>query len=397
MATQSEEMLQKAVITTENIANAGKLNPLQATKFVDYVADLTGLSKNVRMVSFTNESMEINEVSLGNRVAMSHREAADPQRRRGVSHSKIALTPFEIVVPIEISERYLAHNLQGRSMEDYVIELMARQFANDREDLFINGNTLGPASFESDLFTGGSTTGVVKDDYLAGQMGWSELAEGGTIIDAQNANISPALFSKAMQELPEKYQRDAAAMRFLLPTILDHKYNEKISQRQTAGGDTALSGGVSSSFGIPRVKVPLWSFYPSVTEHVVLTGTTAVQLKNLPIHEVIAVAPSTLDLTPTTPYVEDTDYTMDLALGTIARIGGAGISDGATVKITYKAQPQMLFTNLNNLIVGVGLDIEILRDQDIYKNVKQYAMHCRVGVQIQNVEAIVKVKNIGIS
>ena len=396
MATQSEDIVAKAIVTTDAIAANGKLSPLQANKFVDYVSDLTSLSKNVRVARFRNESMEINEVSLGKRMAMSHREAADPQRRRGVSHSKITLTPFEMVVPIEISERYLAHNLQGRSMEDYIVELMARAFANDREDLFLNGNTLGPAALEADLFEGGSSTGYVKDDYLAGQQGWGELAEAGTIIDAEGSNISPALFSKAMQELPEKYQRDMGAMRFLLPTILNHKYNEKLSQRQTAGGDAALAGAQGATFGIPRVPVPLWSFYPTVTEHVTLNGTTAVQLKNKPIKEIVAVTPSDLDLTPTAAFVEDTDYTVDLTLGQITRINAAGIGDGATVKVTYRANPQMLFTNLNNLIVGIGMDIELKQGEDIYKNVKQYAMHARIGVQIQNAEALVKIKNIGV-
>lgn len=395
MSTQSQEVVQKAITAGDALAVAGKLNPEQGQRFVDYVAQLTRLSGNVRLVSFRNESMEINEVSLGRRVAMSHREASDPQRRRGVSHSKITLTPFEMVVPFEISERYLAHNLQGRSMEDYILELMARQFANDREDLFINGNTLGHAALASDLYDGGSDSHFLKDDYLAGQQGWSELSEGGVIVDAGGANISPAIFSKAMQELPEKYQRDMDSMRFLLPTILNHKYNEKISQRQTSGGDAALAGANAPTFGIPRIPVPLWNFYPIVTEHVTLSGTTAVQLKNAPIRDIVAVVPSTLDLMPTSAYIDTTDYVVDLALGTIARTGGGAIADGATVKVTYHAYPQMLFTNLNNLIIGVGLDIVIKRGEDIFKNVAQYAMHARVGVQIQNVGAVVKVKNIG--
>lgn len=395
MSTQSQEIVEKAITAGDALATAGKLSPEQGQRFVDYVAQLTALSGNVRLVSFRNESMEINEVSLGRRVAMSHREAADPQRRRGVSHSKITLTPFEMVVPIEISERYLAHNIQGRSMEDYILELMARQFANDREDLFINGNTLGHAALQSDMFEGGSDSHFVKDDYLAGQQGWSELAEAGVIVDAGGANISPAIFSKAMQELPEKYQRDMGSMRFLLPTILNHKYNEKISQRQTSGGDAALSGANAPTFGIPRIPVPLWNFYPVVTEHVTLSGTTDVQLKNAPIRDIVAVTSSTLDLMPSSAYIDTTDYVVDLAQGLIHRVALGAITDGAVVKVTYHAYPQMLFTNLNNLIIGVGLDITILRGQDIYKNVAQYAMHARVGVQIQNAGAVVKIKNIG--
>jgi hypothetical protein len=402
MATQSENLIQtlgleKAEISTESFGaeEAGKLPPKLAERFEQYVRQLTTLNGNVRIETFRNEEWESHEISLGKRMAMSHREATDPQRRRGVSHKKLVLKPSEIVVPLEITERYMKHNLTGASAEDMILQMIARAFANDREDLFLNGNLLGHASLQSDLFEGGSTTGFVKDDYLGLQQGWSELAEGGVILDAEGSNISPALFNRAMQVLPEKYQRDLPSMRFLLPTILDHKYNEKIAQRQTAGGDAALAGADGQAFGIPRVKVPLWNFYPIVTEHVTLNGTTAVQLKNKPIKEIVAVTPSDLDLVPVAAFEEGTDYTVDLTEGLIARDGGGSIGDGATVKVTYRAMPQMLFTNMNNLIIGIGLDVTILRSKDIYRNVDQYAMHARVGVQIQNVDAIVKVKNIG--
>ena len=397
MATQSEKEVAKAIQTTESIASAGKMNPVQADKFVDYVAQLDTLTNHVRTVRFRNEQMDIDEVTLGNRVAMSHREASDPQKRRSVGHRKISIIPAEITVPIEISERYLAHNLQGESMEDRVIALFAKQFANDVEELNMNGNKLGHAAIAGDLFDGMATDKFIKDDYLALQDGWSKLAEAGNILDAQGANISPSIFTQALQELPEKYQRDVNAMRFLLPTNLNHKYNEKISARLTRAGDDALNGGQASSFGIPRVPVPLWNMRPTVTEHVVLNGTAATQLSNKPIQEIVAVTVSTLDPdVPDSGFTETTDWVGDLPNGTVARNGAGAIGDGATVKVTYRANPQMLFTNFNNLIRGIGMDITVKRGEEIFKNVKQYVMHLRAGVQIQNPEALVKVKNIGL-
>lgn len=396
MPTQSETEVAKAIQTTDSIAAAGKLNPKQADQFLDYVFDLSSLKDSVRQVRFRNERMEIDEVTLGQRVAMAHKEASDPQKRRSVGHEKIEIRPEEITVPIEISERYLAHNLQGASMEQRIVELMARQFANDQEELYLNGNKLGHAVVASEIFPG-MGNGFIKDGYLALQDGWSHLAESGTVVDAENANISPAIFSKAMQELPEKYQRDMASMRFLLPRKLDHKYNEKISQRLTAGGDAVLAGGGASSFGVPRTPVPLWNMNPVVTEHIVLNGTTPTALSNKPIDSIVAVTVSTLsDTIEDAGYALTTDYTVDLALGEVTRNGAGGIGDGETVKVTYKANPQMLFTNMNNLILGISMDITILEGTEIFKNVKQYVMHLRAGVQIQKPEALVKIKNIGV-
>lgn len=394
MSTQSQTEVAKAIQTTDTIVSAGKLNPVQANRFLDYVFDLSMLKDNVRVERFRNESMDIDEMTLGSRVAMSHQEASDPQKRRSVGHQKITLTPAEITVPFEISERYLKHNLQGESVEDRIVQLMARQFANDQEELYMNGDTLGPAVLASDIYPGVGS-GYIVDDFLALQDGWSKLAEQGTIVDAGGANISPTVFSSALQELPEKFQRDLPSMRFYMPRKLEHKYVEKVSQRLDSAGSEALRGGVAYSFGVQRTPVPLWSMTPTIVEHVTLTGTTAVELSNSPFVDVLSVTPTTLGSAPQSAFVAVTDYVVDAPNGTIARDGAGSIGDGATVKVTYRALPQMMFCNLSNLLLGVGLDIQILESKEIFKNVKQYAMHIRVGTQIQKPEAVVKVKNIG--
>jgi hypothetical protein len=96
-----------------------------------------------------------------------------------------------------------------------------------------------------------------------------------------------------------------------------------------------------------------------------------------------------------TPYIDATDYDMDLAAGTIARDAAGAIADGATVKVTYKAPPQIILTHQNNFIVGIGRDIRIEKDRDIYKGVNQYAITAKVDVQFEELTAIVKAKNLG--
>ena len=398
MATQSQQAtaeLKKGLITAQDtLATSGTLNDVQANQFIDYVRDLTKLNKMARVERFRAESMQIDFANLGDRVMMSKREAADPQRRAGISHSQIRLTPSDVVVPIEISDKYLRQNLQGRSMEDKILSLMAIQFANDQELLAINGNTLGPAIVQSEL-PGGSSPLLVKDDVMGLQQGWSQLANGGNVLDAEGANINPAIFNLALQELPEKYQRDIDQLRFLLPTNLDHKYNNKISQRQTAGGDAALAGSSGDSFGVPRMKVPLWGLYPVIVEHVTLTGTTPTQLDNAPIKEIVAVTGSDLGLVPEAGFAETADYVVDYTAGTITRNGAGSIGSGAVVKVTYRAFPQMLLTNSQNLVIGIGMEIKVLKAREIFQDVHQFAMHASIGLQIQNTDAMVKIKNIG--
>jgi hypothetical protein len=107
------------------------------------------------------------------------------------------------------------------------------------------------------------------------------------------------------------------------------------------------------------------------------------------------VHPDELDKVPTVAYIETTDYVLDASAGTIARTGGGAISSGDVVKVTYRSSPQILLTHMNNFVIGIGRDIRIEKDRDIYKGVNQYAITSKVDVQYEELSAIVKVRNIG--
>lgn len=390
----NEELVEKAVITADALATNGKLNPAQSDRFIDFVIDETVLKDNARVVRFRNETLDIDKIGIGKRVAVPKAEAADPGVRRGVTTSKISLTPSEIMVPFEIGDTFREINIEGEDVEETIIRLMATQFANDLEELYVTGNKLGPAVLEGDILDGGSTTQYILDSYLALVNGWQLLAESGNVVDAGGTNIGLSLFSKALRAMPTKFRRNKSALRWFMSPDLWQIYLEKLSTRATALGDDAAGGGSHGPFGIPAIPVPLWDFLPPVTEHVTLNGTTAVSLKNSPVTDVV-VTPSTLAAVPTTPYVNVTDYALDAAAGTIARDGGGAIGDGETVKVTYKANPQMILTHQNNFVVGIGRDIRIEKDRDIFKGVNQYAITAKVDVQFEEAEALVLTRNIG--
>lgn len=396
MGISNEELVQKAVITADALASSGKLNAAQSDTFIDYVIDETVLKDNARIVRFRNETLDIDKIGIGSRVAVPKSEASDPGVRRGVTTSKITLQPHEICVPFEIGDTFKEVNLEGDNIEETIIRLMATQLANDLEELYVLGNKLGHAVIEGDIVDGGSSTQYVKDSYLALVDGWQLLAEGANIVDAAGTNIGLSLFSKALRALPTKFRRNKASLRWFMSPDLWQLYLEKLSTRATALGDSAAGGGSHGPFGIPAVPVPLWDLQPKVVEHVQLNGTTAVSLKNAPVSSVV-VTPNDLAAVPTTPYVEGAgnDYVLDATAGTVARDAAGTIGDGDTVKVTYNANPQLLLTHQNNFVVGIGRDIRIEKDRDIYKGVNQYAITAKVDVQFEELSAMTKVRNIG--
>jgi hypothetical protein len=391
----NEELVQKAVITADALASSGKLNTAQSNRFIDYVIDETALKDNARIIRFRNEDLDIDKIGVGTRLAVPKSEARDPGIRRGVTTSKITLTPKEIMVPFEIGDTFREINIEGDSIENHIISMMARQAANDIEELYINGNTLGPAEIEGNIVPGGSDTQYVKDSYLALFDGWLKLLDSANIVDAEGANIGLSVLGKTFRAMPTKFRRILKDMRYYMAPDLEQIYYEKLSTRATSLGDSVAGGMGHRPFGIPIVGVPLLDFLPSITEHIALgdNAAGAVALANAPVQNVI-VTPITLDDTPTTPYVEDTAYTVDEANGTITPADGGGI-ESTTVKVTYDANPQILLTHMNNFIVGIGRDVRIEKDRDIFKGVNQYAITLKVAVQIEELTAAVKTRNVG--
>lgn len=392
----NDELIQKAVITTDAIASAGKLNPAQSEKFLDYVVDQTVLRNNARIIRFREESLEIDKIGIGRRVTFPKVEAQDPGLRRGVTTSKVTLTPRTVITPFEISDEFREINLEGDAIENTIIQLMARQVANDLEELFLFGDTTGPAILESDYRDGGDATKYVKDSFLALFNGWNRLADSGNLYDAAGANIGLSVFGSMLRSMPTKFRRNRGDLRFFMSPDLAQLYYEKLSTRATALGDSSAGGATQRPFGIPIVEVPLMQFLPQVVQHITLAGTTPVSLRYAPVNTIV-VTPSTLGASPVTPYLETTDWHADYTAGTIHRESGGAITDGQVVKVTYTANPQVILTHMQNFIVGLGRDIRIEKDRDIYKGVNQYAITTKIATEFEESTALVKGKNIGSS
>ncbi len=401
MKVSNKELVEKAAITTAEIATAGKLNDAQADKFIDFVIDVTGLQGRVRVVRFRNDKMDIDKIGVGRRVAVPKREAIDPAVRRKINTSKVTLQPEEVMVPWELSDEFVTENIEGEEVEDTIMRLMATQFSNDLEELYIQGDKTGPARFESELLDGGSPTEAVMDTYLALQDGWLKLAGTSHIVDNNGVNVGTQVFSDMIVEMPSKFKRNKRNLKFFASDTTEQLYRNALASRATALGDTASTSDMNlKPFGIELVPLALLPQTPLVTQHKTLAGLGAHALahKNIVSGSEIVVLQSmnTNPKSPVTPFVKDTDYTIDYAAGTIARLA-ASIADGADVKITYQSESQMFLTEYRNLILGIGRDIRMERDRNIFGGVTEFALTARVAVQIEETDAVVLGINIGLS
>lgn len=395
----NEELVKKAIVTTADLASGGKLNDVQSDQFIDFVIDVTELRGSVRVVRFRNENLTIDKIGVGQRVSVPKEEAKDPGVRKGVSTSKVTLTPKEIMTPFEISDNFGEHNIEGEDVEDTIVRLMATQMANDAEELMINGDVLGPARVEDDLVEGGSTTDVIKDSFLALFDGWLRLLDSGNLYDAQGANLSTQIFSGMIKKMPVKFRRTRRNLRFLMALDLEQNWREKVSSRATAAGDRALTSTDSVPvFGVPLVPVPLLEPDPRVVEHITFAAhpdTQSLRYTNIDGSSVV-LSPANLGASPTTPLLVTTDYTVDATAGTVSTVAAGALAGGGTFKVTYRSAAQVALADYQNLIMGIGRDIRIESDRDIFKSVNQFAITTKIAVQVEEITATVKGINIGL-
>jgi hypothetical protein len=125
----------------------GILAPEQARRFIDYVWDATVLAKDGRRVTMRANTMELEKVNVGERVIRAAAQAQPTFENAGATFSKVELTTKKIRLDWEVSTEALEDNIEGAALEDHLVRLMTNAFANDIEDLAINGTGTGSNAF----------------------------------------------------------------------------------------------------------------------------------------------------------------------------------------------------------------------------------------------------------
>lgn len=140
----------------------GILNPEQARRFIDYVWDATVLAQDGRRVTMRANTMELEKVNVGERVIRAATQAEGSYTNAGATFSKVELTTKKIRLDWEVSAEALEDNIEGAALEDHLVRLMTNAFANDIEDLAINGTgNVGDGAFLGIMqgFVNRATTG----------------------------------------------------------------------------------------------------------------------------------------------------------------------------------------------------------------------------------------------
>jgi HK97 family phage major capsid protein len=182
----------------------GILAPEQARRFIDYVWDATVLAKDGRRVTMRANTMELEKVNVGERVIRAAAQADASYTNIGATFSKVELTTKKIRLDWEVSTESLEDNIEGPALEDHLVRLMTNAFANDIEDLAINGD---------------GTTG----DFLSIMEGFvSKVTDGSdaheALVTVSDDAWTPAVMQDIVLAMPRKYRAIKNNLKFYAGT-----------------------------------------------------------------------------------------------------------------------------------------------------------------------------------
>jgi len=140
---------------------SGILNPEQSRQFIEYIFEQQVLARDGRRVTMRTNTAELEKLNVGERVIRAAAQADATFANAAVTFTKVEVTTKKIRLDWEVSSEALEDNIEGAGLEDHLVRTMTRAFANDLEDLAINGTGSGTNAFLNILegFVAKETTG----------------------------------------------------------------------------------------------------------------------------------------------------------------------------------------------------------------------------------------------
>jgi HK97 family phage major capsid protein len=236
-------------------APGGILQPEQSRRFIDYIWDATVLANDGRRVTMRANTMELNKVNVGERVIRAAKQADGAYTNANAVFTKIELTTTKIRLDWEVATESLEDNIEGAALEDHLVRLMTNAFANDLEDLAINGNgSTAPFLSIMNGFVNQVTSG--SDAHEA-------------VVTVSNNEWTPEVLEKVIHALPRKYRALKTGLKFYASTdtfagivkhngtLADSIYTDTYRNTWLDGNDQTLGGARQTrALGITVMEVP---------------------------------------------------------------------------------------------------------------------------------------------
>ena len=256
------------------VSDGGILQTEQSRQFIEYIFEQQVLAQDGRRVTMRANTTELEKMNVGERVIRAAAQADATYTNADVQFTKVTLTTKKIRLDWEVSSEALEDNIEGAGLEDHLVRTMTRAFANDLEDLAINGTGAGTNNFLN-----------ILEGFVSIEADGNSATYGTDIEDLQGLVLA----------MPRKYRGSRSNMKFYADTetvaaIVNglgssgNLNSERIVERVIDGTAPQTLGSPISYrvLGLPLVEVPLmpagyvsltfpenriWGFQRDVTVH----------------------------------------------------------------------------------------------------------------------------------
>lgn len=243
----------KAVTSASMVGEGkgGRMNPTQAREFIRTIIANNQFLKAVRTVDMPGPEYVLDYMDIANRLIRKGIEGQAPTNIASVATKRRTLSTTEIILPVDITLHFLEDNIEGKSGEDKVVDMVATQFGNDLLDLAINGDS-------------GSA-----DPFLAIDDGWvkkaKDYADAGGLhrfdTDASQ-DYKGKVFPGMLTMLPAKWKTNLGALRFICSANVAEAYKDEVITFFQAGGNNAESLMLGATYppfkGVQLLALPYW-------------------------------------------------------------------------------------------------------------------------------------------
>lgn len=240
--------LAKAGITTQN--TGGLLNAEQAAKFINTVVDSSQFLKEIRVERGIGTARDLDIIGTGSRLLHAPVEdtAPDDDKIKGVITGRRSLCPVEVMLPYNISLKYLEENIEKQGAEQTINSLFSTQFANDLIDLALNGNTKVAIDNPDYSFL------KITDAWISHLLSDPNRR---LFVRDDSSDWLGQIFSGMLKLLPEKYKANQSDLVFLTNYDAEEEYRAQLASKNTGLGDIFTTSKPASFFkGIPVQPLP---------------------------------------------------------------------------------------------------------------------------------------------
>ena len=228
-------------------ATGGQLSPETADRFLDFVITMQVALSRVTTIRMMAPERHTDELTVSSRKLRKATPGVSQAVADAIGTKRRTLTSVPVIWPEDIVLEFLEDNIERQGAESHIMQLLARQFGNDLNDLAWNG------AVEEDS-SGGDPFLSINQGWIAHALADAEVHD----VTSYVANITNGQILRQMfRALPVNFKA-MPGLGFFVPVLFAERYADELATRETSLGDQVVINGLPAlrHFGLPVVAEP---------------------------------------------------------------------------------------------------------------------------------------------